>query len=171
MRNLLFGIILLSSFTVFSQLPEQWLGHFKGELTSINLAGKESKFGMELKISEREDSTYNFTIVYKAEGVHQERAYQLIPDGPNHFLLDELNGIVCDMSLGKDRLVSLFEVQDNLIHVSYILTKKGIRFELTSSMPAKTSGGLNNDNNEQIPEVQSYKTVSFQFAPLKRQKS
>lgn len=145
------------------------MGHYKGELVSVNLEGKESSFGMELLIKEVSDSTYDFTIIYSGDGVKQERAYQLYHKGPGHYLLDEKNGIILDMSYGKDRLVSFFEVQGNFIHVSYILEKKGIRFELTSSVSTQKTGGQTTEG-EEIPEVQSYTTVSFQFASLKRQK-
>ena len=158
------------SFQGWAQLPEKWLGHYEGELTSLNLAGNESSYGMELIISARNDSSYNFTIIYGIEDTKQERAYLLIPDGKNHFLLDELNGIVIDMSLGNDRLVSVFEVKNSFLHVSYILTNNGLRFELTSSNPGVLSGGIETESEEKIPEVQSYKTVAFQFAILKRKK-
>lgn len=170
MRSSTLGIFIFISLISFSQLPDKWMGHYKGELISINLEGKETKFGMELIISERKDSTYNFTIIYSTTDVHQERAYRLIPDGTNHFMLDELNGIVVDMSLSNNRLVSFFEVQESFLHVSYILTKKGLRFELTSSTPSGKTGGIITENKEEIPEVQSYRTISFQFATLKRSK-
>lgn len=146
------------------------MGHFIGELTSVNLQGTETKFHMELKINERSDSSYNFTLVYGKDSLRQERAYQLIPDGKAHFILDEKNGILLDMSLGNGALVSVFLVQDNLLHVSYALSKKGIRFELTSSSTAKLTGGFANDMGEEIPYVQSYKTIAFQYAFLKRKK-
>ena len=169
MRAALLATLLVFSTSSFSQLSSDWLGHFKGKLTSVNLEGNETEFGMELKIEEVKDSTYNFTIIYSGNGVQQERAYELYLKGPGHYLLDEKNGVIVDMSYGKDRLVSFFEIQDNFIHVSYILEKKGIRFELTSSVSTQKTGG-NTSEEVEVPEVQSYKTVSFQFASLKRQK-
>ena len=170
MRYTVLSILLLAGTLSLAQLPKKWMGKYKGELTSVNLAGQESQFGMELHISEKEDSTYNFTIIYTSGETKQERAYQLIPDGDNHFMLDEKNGIILDMSLGKDRLTSFFEVQGSYLHVNYIFTKKGLRFELTSSSKAEITGGIENEEGEKIPEVQSYKTISFQFASLKKQK-
>ncbi|MBD3638071.1 MAG: hypothetical protein HUJ25_12020 [Crocinitomicaceae bacterium] len=172
-----YSLLVLLFFTLgssisFSQLPEKWLGHYVGELSSVNLKGNTTQFHMELIISERSDSTYHFTIIYGDvdDSLRQERAYQLIPTSSSRFLLDEKNGIVLDMSLGNDRLVSVFEVNDNLLHVSYIKTKKGIRFELTSSVLTKITGGNTTDQGEEIPEVQSYSTVSFQYANLKLSK-
>ena len=170
MRNYIVGIFILLSLVSKAQLPSDWLGHYKGELTSVNLEGKESRFDMELIISEDKDSSYNFTIIYASGEVRQERAYQLIPDGKNHYLLDEQNGIVLDISQGKDRLVSFFNVQESYLHVCYIFTKKGMRFELTSSVKGKTNAKTTNENGEDIPAVYSYKTTSFQFAALKKLK-
>lgn len=169
MRVALIAILINLCTISYGQLPKNWFGHYKGELTSVNLEGKETSFGMELIIKELTDTTYSFTIIYTGEGVKQERAYQLISKGKGHFLMDENNGIILDMSYGKDRLVSFFEVKGSFLHVSYILEKKGIRFELTSSRASQKTGGTTNEG-EEIPEVQSYMTISFQYAWLKRQK-
>jgi hypothetical protein len=162
--------LFILSFGSYSQLPQEWIGHYVGELTSVNLQGKTSNYHMELKLNERKDSTYNFTIIYGEDSTRQERAYQLIPDGSNHFVLDEKNGILISMSLGNERLVSLFEVQENFLHVSYIFTENGLRFELTSSKPAGITGGTTTDSHEEIPLVTAYKTIAFQSAILKKQK-
>lgn len=170
MRKLvIFLCLFLSLQTVNAQLTEKWMGDYIGTLTSTNLEGKTADFHMELHIAMNEDSTYNFTIVYGKDEQRQERAYLLIPSGKNKFVLDEKNGILLDMSLGPDRLTSVFEVQGSLLHVSYILEKKGIRFELTSSTEGAITGG-NVSEDQEIPSVTSYKTTSYQSAFLKRQK-
>ena len=168
MRVLLLSLLFLFSTTAMSQLPKEWMGHYKGDLTSYNLKGDKSQFGMELILSEKKDSTYNFTIIYHVKDTTQERAYILIPDGKNKFKLDELNGIIVDINLLHNRLVSFFEVQKNFIHVSYIFGNDLLKFELTSSTLGAITGGVSNNEEEEIPLVQSFKTVAYQVAILKR---
>ncbi|UKN00483.1 hypothetical protein K6119_12150 [Paracrocinitomix mangrovi] len=165
--SLFFTVISLMS---FAQLPSDWMGHFEGELTSVNLAGKTANFHMELDIELNSDSTYNFTLTYGQDEQQQKRSYLLKKADQNHYTLDEQNGIELDMNFGNNRLVSVFEVQGNFLHVSYIKTKKGFKYELSSSKKAKKTGGEKDANGNEIPAVQSYNTLSFQYATLKKTK-
>lgn len=168
MRLIKICVLLTVCQTAFGQLPDDWMGHYSGELKTINLNGERGKYHMELDISEISDSSYNFTIIYGQDSMRQERKYALHKEGNNHFMLDEKNGIVLDMSYGFKRLASVFEVQGNLLHICYIKTDYGIRFECTSSNKSAQTGGGEHAGAE-IPLVYSYKTSTFQVAQLKKQ--
>lgn len=162
--------ILLSfliSCSAYCQLPGNWLGHYQGQLTAIGLNGKSVEYAMALEIALKNDSTYSFTIIYGEDSLKQERAYLLKSNGPNRFTLDEQNGIILGMAFFKDRLISVFEVQGSWLHVAYIRTKKGIRFELSSSKFMDKTGGEGPENKE-LPIVQSYLPLAFQIAELKK---
>ena len=168
MKYLLLLAILLAS-TSFAQLSEKWEGKFVGTLISTNLEDKVSDYHMELHIDLKADYTYNWIIIYGQDSTRQERKYILKPDGNNHFMLDEQNGIELHMSHSDNTITSAFEDEGNLLHVVYTLTKKGIMYELTSSNAKSETGGGDN-NGSKIPIVSTYKTVAFQSAFLKRSK-
>jgi hypothetical protein len=169
MKKTTLMLLLCIGFNSFSQLPESWFGDFVGELSSTNLSGKESSYHMELHIKRITDSTSQFLIVYGEDSTRQERNYQLNYRGKNSYEMDEKNSIMMHVSQNHDVLVTVFEVQKTLIHVTYRLSKKGITYELSSSISRKTTGGEVTDSNKKIPEVISYKTTAFQTAFLSRQ--
>lgn len=169
MKKIILSLLICLSFNSFSQLSDDWFGSYIGELSSINLSGKESSYHMELHIKTITDSTYQFLIVYGKDSTRQERNYQLNYLGNNSYEMDEKNSIVMHLSQNNNSLITVFEVQKTLIHVTYRISKKGISFELTSSNNKKTTGGKTSDSNKKIPEIISYKTTAFQTAFLKRQ--
>lgn len=168
----LFSIFFLSilSISSFSQLSDSWMGNFQGELYATNLAGIETTYRMELDISKIDETSYNWVITYGADSTKQERAYILNFIGMNLYEMDEQNGILLKVSYNDNALTSVFEVDGNLLHVIYRITKKGVLFELTSSNGKTISGGNTDESGAKVPEVGSYQTIAFQTAYLKRQK-
>ena len=145
------------------------MGNYQGDLLATNLAGIETSYKMELDISKIDEVSYNWVISYGEDSTRQERAYQLNFIGMNIYEMDEKNSILLKVSYSNNALTSVFEVDGNLLHVTYRLDKKGILFELTSSNEKTVSGGSPNDSGSNIPVVISYQTVAFQTAFLKRQ--
>jgi len=169
MKYLLSLSILFITSSAFTQLSEKWEGKFTGTLFSTNLEDKVVDYQMELHIKMKSDYTYDWTIVYGSDSTRQEREYILKPDGKNHFMLDEQNGIALHMSHSDNSITSVFEVDGNLLHVKYNLSKKGIMYELTSSNGKAATGGGKIDG-QKVQTVYTYKTIAFQSAFLKRQK-
>ena len=168
MKKTILMLLLLLGAHGFSQLSENWFGVFVGELSSTNLSEKESSYHMELHVKSITDSTSQFLIVYGEDSTRQERNYQLNYIGNNGYEMDEKNSIMMQVSQNNNSLITVFEVQNTLIHVTYRISKKGITYELTSSNNRKTTGGEVTDSKKKIPEVISYKTTAFQTAFLKR---
>lgn len=158
------SIFIFSSITMsFSQLSEDWFGTYSGTMHITNFKGEKSEVYMELLIKKKSDTSYTFNIIYGKDTMKQVRAYELIHDNRNQFKMDEKNGIILPMMLFNQRLVSVFKVQGNLLHVSYTLDKKNIIFRTTSSRKSLTSGG-----EEDIPLVEGFSTYVDQYASLKR---
>lgn len=153
----------------FAQLSDKWMGNFQGELFATNLAGVETVYRMELDISKIDEVSYNWVITYGSDSTKQERAYQLNFIGMNIYEMDEKNSILIKASYNNNALTSVFEVDENLLHVIYRLDKNGILFELTSSNNKTISGGSKDESGATVPAVASYQTVAFQTAFLKRQ--
>lgn len=154
----IFGSLSVS----FSQLPEEWFGTYSGTMEITNFKGKKSEVFMELLIEQKTDTSYTFNIIYGKDTIRQLRTYELIHDTINQFKMDEKNGIILPMMLFNNRLISVFEVQGNLLHVSYTLDKKHIVFRTTSSRKSLASGGEGD-----IPVVEGFSTYVDQHASLK----
>ena len=114
---------------------------------------------MELKIAAKDKGRWSWTIVYSGQ---PERAYELVavPDSPGSFVLDERNGILLDVRLENNELLSAFEVGGRLL-----LTRYTLQAELSSLryQPQTFQKG------EMGPQkVASWKTTTLQSATLKR---
>lgn len=169
MKKVLVIYSLVLSLISFAQLDKSWEGVYVGDLHSENLKGSHVSYHMELHIKALNETTYEWIIVYGQDSLKQERNYQLIHKEGNSFVLDEQNSILIPMSLHKNSLHSVFEVQGNLLHVVYTLGKEEITFELMSAGKKTTSGGETDAQDQPIPIVNSYKPSAFQTAQLKRQ--
>ncbi len=154
---------LLFVFSSMAQLPEEWLGDYKGQLEITNYKGEVSEVYMELHIKTKSDSSHTFDIIYGKDTTRQERNYELIHDKENQFVMDEKNGIVLPLTLFNDRMISAFKVQDKAIQVSYTLQKKCITFRTTSSTKSIQSGGRNG-----TPKVEGYLPFVDQYGELKK---
>jgi len=148
-----------------SQLSEGWFGSYSGTLVITNFKGEQSEIYMELLIERNTDSSYTFNIIYGEDTTRQIRKYELFHENDNQYKLDEKNGIVLPMMLFNKRLISVFEVQGNLLQVSYALDKKNIIFRTTVSRESMESGGEGD-----IPLVQGFTPTVDQYATLKRKK-
>ena len=168
MKYLIVLISLISFAPSYAQLSDDWFGSYKGELLATNLVGLQTSYHMELKVTQLTDSSYNWIITYGEDSTKQERAYQLNYLGMNLYEMDEKNSILIKVSFHENSLTSVFEVDDNLIHVVYRLGKKGIHFDLTSSNNKTVSGGSTTDSGVSVPAVISYQTIVFQSAFLKK---
>ncbi|MCB9223734.1 MAG: hypothetical protein H6582_06095 [Crocinitomicaceae bacterium] len=169
MRRVLIVLICTVSLISSAQLSANWLGKYSGELNSTDINGFQMTYHMELEIGILTDTSYTFNIIYGEDSTKQVRAYRLFNSGINHFIMDEQNGILLDMSYGFNRLTSVFEIEGAFLHISYVRTKKGISFELTSSKKSHNTGDKIHEG-EKIPLVTSYKTLVFQTAELKKMK-
>ena len=176
MKKQIVFLFLLFSFAGYAQLPAQWYGHYKGELSILGLDGNTLLFPMEFILSNIDDSTANWVIIYGEDSLRQEREYRIIQTKKNRFMIDEQNGIILSCNRFNNQMVSIFEVQGSLIHAVYTFEKKKMRFDLTASTNRLETGRVSqlsadSTNNEAIPLVYTYATTSHQWAELKRIKN
>lgn len=164
-RFLFFTAFTVISFVSFSQLPETWLGHYAGDLSITNHKEEVTEVNMEISIEIKSDSSYTFIITYGKDTSEQVRTYELIHDKDNQFVMDEKNGIMLPLMRFKNRLVSVFKVNDNLIQVSYVFNKKRLIFRTTSSQKSIVSGDRGG-----VPKVQGFLPYVDQYAVLKKTK-
>ncbi len=170
MRLFLMIVFLCYALTSFNQIQKKWLGHYAGDLIIENISGPRQVHHMELIYQELSDSSFQWTIIYGEDSLRQERNYMLIKIADNRFKIDENNGIFLSCNLVGNQLMSVFEVENNLIHITYTFNRNKVYFDLTSSSGKYETGRTVVSDYSEIPLVISFQTTTVQKAILKRQK-
>ncbi|MEP2936220.1 MAG: hypothetical protein ABJM06_12565 [Gilvibacter sp.] len=173
MRSVLFvGFYLLTSLALSGQekdettFPEAYLGIYKGTLKITSDRGSQ-----EVKMTFILDATatagnYRYVLQY---GDQPPRDYLLIAQegAPGRFVVDEQNDILLDAYNYENALISIFEVQGNLITTTERFYEDFMDFEITmiKSETPKMTGGT----SEEIPPVKSFPLQVIQKARLIKQ--
>lgn len=156
---------------MFGQLPQEWQGNYYGTLNVSTVQGDTMSYAMGLEIHNLSDTTVSWVIIYGEDSLKDVRNYVLKSTGNNQYGIDEMNGIVLSCSLIGNQLISVFEVQGNLIHVIYRCEENAIHFNLISSTNRTDTGNVDDSTNlNAIPLVYTYQTTTSQKAVLKRTK-
>jgi hypothetical protein len=153
--------------------PDSWIGNYKGSLEIFGIDSVKMKANMELKIAAtRNDSIYDWHIKYEFNGKEDIRNYslRLVDRNKGHYHIDEKNSIVIDSYLfNRNKLSSVFSVENNMIMVKYSLESDHIIFELWSvDQQQKNSTGKGVFDGNTVPEVSSYMINGQQRAILKK---
>lgn len=163
--------ISLIAFTQNNSFPKDFIGNWKGTLTWTQLGKKEpQKVSMELRIQPSKDSAnqYTWNLIYGSPS-QDNRPYLLksIDTANEHWIIDELNGIILDQYWLTNRFTGAFTVMTSTIVNSYWLDGKNLHVEFISytSKPIATTG----KGNDESPMVDSYGIKSYQKAILTKQ--
>lgn len=170
MRLFVTSLLLSCSLASFNQFQKKWFGHYSGELVIENISGSNQVYHMELIFQELSDTTFQWTIIYGEDSLRQERNYLLLKIANNRFEIDEANSIILSCNLIGNQFISVFEVENNLIHVIYTFGRNNVIFDLSSSSNKYETGQTEPSDSSEIPLVISYQTTTVQKAILKRQK-
>ena len=152
--------------------PDDWLGHWSGDLNIYNKDGLNMELKVELELAPMSsDSLYPWSLRYISEERTDERNYYLKKGGQqeNHWIVDENNSIYLDGYVLDNTFYVLFEVGNNRIQTSYRLSGDNLIFENLASRVEKvdSSGGLIIDSIP-IPLVNSFLVTNLQTATLNR---
>lgn len=139
-----------------------WFGLWRGTLNIRNNAG-ESEVKMSLDIEPLAEGRYAWRIRYEGESV---RDYELIAVDPDAgiYEVDEKNGIVLTATLVGSTVYTLFSLDDKVLDVRYTLTDEGLRFDVVTSIPSKTTPTGGGD----VPDVDNLAVIDVQQALLIR---
>ena len=153
--------------------PEDWLGKWSGTLEIYNGNSIRQKVSMTLN-NQLTDSTdvFLWTIQYGDDPEAGLRDYRLrtVDSSKGHYVVDEQNSIFLDAWLAADKLICWFEVSGSVLQSVYERRGEHMVFEIsvTDTIPIRLSGNSTFDN-EEIPEVKSFKLKNYQRAILSRQ--
>jgi hypothetical protein len=154
--------------TLVKQFPDDYLGIYKGKLQIENSRGKnEIDMEFHLKATDSLD-VFKYTLVYVINGEPSPRNYTLkvIDKAKGKFVVDENNGIVLDAKYVNNSLISIFEVQGNLLITTERFFDDYMFFEIVFS--GKDSKKVTVAAEDQT-EVVSYPVTTTQTAKLIKQ--
>lgn len=163
----------IGSLNLFSQesFPKSWEGNFSGDLEIFGVDSVAMKLKMNLDISKKRDSVYQWKITYNFRGKEDIRDYELVVVDSKRgiYKIDEKNSILINSYYKTGIFTSFFEVMDSFIISTYSKVEDDIVFEIISGDGKKTSiSGNSKFKNEDIPAVTSYLVNGRQKAVLKR---
>ena len=160
-------LINLSNCFCQSGFPYDWQGVYQGELQIFNQAALTQKVLMQLEIQKINEKSFAWRIQYGPDSLGL-RPYELILKNPEkgQYQIDEKNGIILPADYLGNKLVSIFEVQDNLLVSTYELVGDKIHFSIFMS---KISQSLKTgDTADDIPPVVGYPIGIYQTAILQK---
>jgi hypothetical protein len=155
--------------------PDDWIGHYQGDLELVNATrGKTMTLPMTLIISPTDTANrwrwYSKAIYQGQEIIKDYALYRTDSMPPNHFIMDENNGIYLDRILLDGGFYDYFEVGNLGL---YGITKKvgaDIHFEIASfSLQSKRYSTYEGEGSK-IDTITSYKVINTQKVLLKRVK-
>ena len=156
-------LMTVAGTTFAEELPKAWHGTWSGTLVITPPSNKITEIPISLKIEPIKDSeNVTWAITYHEKDKDLVKDYTLKPKAkkPGVFDIDENNGIVLPARLVQGVLLSVFEVEGNLLTARYELTDGAINFEVTSASKQEKKTG--NDT------VQGYIVTVVQSATLKK---
>lgn len=171
-RFALLVLITISTFAVTAQsFPADWEGIYDGKMVIGSTERASDTVGVVFELQTIvQDSSWTYRMTYTSArfGV-MTKDYIIRRDGdnPSNFFLDELDGILIEMSLMNGCFYDVFEVMDQLYSTTMCLSEGKIRFDLYVS--ARTNPLVTNsevDEEGMSYEVKSYKPSQHQTVVL-----
>lgn len=153
--------------------PAQWIGQWQGELEIYNYRqAQPEKVNMQMNITAINDSTWHWVTYYtEDERIISEKNYQLVTIDANAGLyqVDELNGIKLQAQMLGSRLITYFEVGNNLLTICYFTRQNQLFFEVNfaNNKTKLETGGV----SDEVPVVLTYRASTFQQAILSKVKN
>lgn len=164
-------LVQLSQGQPAATFPQNWLGHWEGELSWYSgNSNSPKKVKMQLKILPADTlGHYTWQLIY-GEQSEDNRPYILKPvdAAKGHWVIDERNGIALDQFWTGPVFSGAFSVQGSTIVNNYRLEKDRLIVEFYSlqTKAVRQSG----NGTQESPQVDSYAVRSYQKAILKRKK-
>lgn len=165
---------LSMSSTIAQEFPKDWVGNYKGEML-IGFADQpgdtlEVDFLLEEVI---EDSAWTYRMTYRSDkygDIVKDYIIRKTGDTKSAYVLDELDGILIEMTLMDNCFYSSFSVLDNMYMTMLYKLGDNLFFDLVvvSNRPTKESVSEEDEEGQSF-EVSSYKPTLHQSAYFIRQ--
>ncbi len=146
--------------------PDDFVGQWVGELEIYTKSSNPQKLEMEIQISKSNHlDTLYYTLKYINAEVVDQRDYLIIKDSQNSSIvkIDEQNGIILDMEQFGNKWISVFRVDNSMIHFHLTIFEHQMIVEVfsISQIDTRITGG-----NDDIPTIAIMKNSVYQRALL-----
>ncbi len=153
-----------------TRFPYSWCGYWEGKLEIIGSEGVIQALPMAYDISMTDqDSTLIWALIYGEDVVKGRRDYRLkvLDQEKGLYLMDEQNSIELSTYYIDGKLLSMFEVQDNILLSSQHMVGDSMIHEIifTNRKNPKISGNQVIENDT-IPKVMSFPLKNIQRGVL-----
>jgi len=175
---LLFFIVVVSTFIGTAQDfdPNLWIGKYAGIMQITSTTGMNDEVAVTFEFKEvTKDSVWTYRMCYKnekyGEMIKDYRIIQPADSLPNNFKLDELDGIIIDLTHFNNCFFSLFEVLGTIHTCSMSLEDDMIRFEMFGGNlfhPTIITNSIAEGDDNETYKVTSFKPSYNQKVYLKR---
>lgn len=149
---------------------EKWMGNWQGTLQIYNHNGLTQTVPMQVRNFYTDTiGTYGWYLIY-GDVETGTRAYYLktVDKEKGDYIIDEKNSILLQAQLIHNKMISTFEIQNNLITSIYTLLEDGkMEFEIFfSDTQSIAESGNTLFDEEEIPLVKSFPIGGYQKAIL-----
>jgi hypothetical protein len=154
---------------LMSQFPEDLFGIYTGNLHISSEKGNQT-LPMEFHLVATDSvGKYTYTLVYGEGETKQIRDYILLEKDKEKglYVVDENNGILLDVRVLKNKMYTLFEVNNTLLTTFITFEEKHLVFEIIATPTVNKR--ITHANDEAKTEVISYPIATIQRAVLKKQ--
>ncbi len=169
----LFTLILLSCSAIAQQFPQGWTGKYTGKMILGNAGRQNDTIPCDFALLEVEkDSVWTYTMTYYSERFGDiTKDYRIVRKAKGdsvNFVLDELNGILMDLTLLNNCFYGMYDVMD----MRYISTirlhgTKNLIIELFAASGENPLITKAVEGEDEI-EAKSYKSLLHQTVLLTR---
>ena len=159
--------------------PSGWIGEYSGIMTLTNSGSAPFTVHIDFTFMEiKKDSVWTYTMCYNSdrfgEMTKDYRILKAADADPSHFLMDEQNGIMMDLTFMINGFYEFFEIEGiegSLF--SAVLKRQGddLFFEIfgSSNLPERTSH-LDASEDSPAMDVLSYRPTFAQSVLLKKKR-
>lgn len=155
------------------KFPDDWYGTYKGNLEIYNFAqGKAMTLPMTTIISKTDTANrwrWCSIVIYNGQEIVKDYAvvrHDTMP--PNHYVMDENNGIFLDMTLLDNAFYDYFEVGKLGLYSISRLVGKNLHFEVTSFPLDSEKHSIFPMSETDMDTIKSFRVISTQKALLKK---
>ncbi len=167
----LFFFLLLPSLSFSQQFPSDFTGDYAGQMIVSSVQEQRDTVDVDFSFKEQiPDSSWTYTMVFRSSrygDITKDYLLKKKTTGQStHFVLDEQNGIVMEMSYLNECLYGMYEVQDQFYISTLRIQENALLFDLMIAPKKNATQSVYNEDD--TFKVDSYKPVMQQTVLLSR---
>lgn len=167
----LFFFLLLPNLSFSQQFPSDFTGSYTGQMIISSVQGQRDTVDVDFSFTEQiPDSSWTYIMVFRSSrygDITKDYLLKKKSTGQStHFILDEQNGIVMEMTYLNECLYGMYEVQGQFYISTLRVQEKGLLYDLMIAPKANPTHSVYKEDD--TFKVDSFKPVMQQTVLLSR---